>query len=121
MKIISLVIVIGLFACNPEYKPYKLTIRPDFVEIHFGRKMSKSLLDSISSVLENQGIHLAFPVVKYDGDKLNHLEFLISDGINTGTAKTNFVNKKKPFGLRVDRRPGITNSLKVGELDEVSE
>jgi hypothetical protein len=108
-----------ILACTPGYKPHKIIIQADFVEIHFGRKMSRSLLDSISMILEQQGIHLAFPVVKYDGDKLNELEFLISDGIHTGTAKTNFVNKKKPFGFRVDRRPGMSNKLKVGELDEL--
>lgn len=109
-------LLIFLLACNPGYKPHKIIIEPDFVEVHFGRMMSRTLLDSIQTVLENKGIHLAYSTVKYDGNKLNELEFLISDGINTGTAKTNFVLKGRPFGFRVDRRPGAKSSLQVGEL-----
>ncbi len=116
MKYFIYSILLFLIACNPGYKPYKIIIEKDYVEVHFGRKMSRTLLDSISAVVEQQGIHLAFPVVKYDGDKLNELEFLISDGVHTGTAKTNFVNKVKPFGFRVDHRPGAKVGLEVGEL-----
>lgn len=110
------IILLLLLACNPTFKPYKIIIEPDYVEVHFGRMMSKSLLDSIVGVLENKGIHLAFPTMKYDGNKLNEIEFLISDGINTGTAKTNFVNKVRPFGFRIDHRPGAASSLQVGDL-----
>lgn len=116
MRYIILYLVLLSFTCKPRYKPCVIIIEPDYVEVQFGREMSRSLLDSISMVLEHQGIHLAFPVVKYDGDKINQLEFLISDGINTGTAKTNFVNKGRPFGFKVDHRVGALSSLEVGEL-----
>ena len=116
MKYFIYSILLFLIACNPTYKPHKIIIENDYVEVHFGRVMSRSFLDSLSMVLESKGIHLAFPVVKYDGDKLNQLEFLISDGTHTGTAKTNFVTKVRPFGFRIDHRPGAKSSFEVGEL-----
>jgi hypothetical protein len=116
MKYFIYFFLLFLIACNPGYKPYKIIIEKDYVEVQFGRKMSTELLDSIRLAVARQGIQIAFPIVKYDGDKLNELEFLISDGVHSGTAKTNFVNKVKPFGFRVDRRPGAKVGFKVGEL-----
>jgi hypothetical protein len=116
MRYFIFLLIALVFACRPHYKPAKIIIEPNYVEVHFGRMMSRSLLDSLSNVLEQKGIHLTYTSIKYDGDKLNELEFLISDGINTGTAKTNFVYKGKPFGFKVDHKPGAKKSLVVGEL-----
>jgi hypothetical protein len=117
MRVFILLLFVCLFACKPAYKPHKVIIEPNYVEVQFGRVMSRALLDSIQTALEYKGIHMTYTSVKYDGNKLNELGFLISDGINTGTAKTNFVNKVKPFGFRIDRRPGAKKNLQVGELD----
>jgi hypothetical protein len=114
MKYLPLLIFLFLLSCNPGYKPHKILIENDIIEVQFGRMMSKTLLDSIAMVLELKSVHLTFPVIKYDGNKLNELEFIISDGIHTGTAKTHFVNNNKPFGFRVDKNTG---TLKVGELN----
>jgi hypothetical protein len=117
MKNLMIIVVTALIACNPTYKPHKITIQDDYIEVHFGRVMSKQLLDSLVNVLETKGVHLTYTSTKYDGNKLNELAFLISDGINTGTAKTNFT-KIKPFGFIVDRRPGAKSRMQVGELRE---
>lgn len=79
--------------------------------------MSRTLLDSISQAVQDNGISLQYTSLKYDGNKLNELEFVLSDGNHTGAAKTNFVNKIKPFGFKVDRRPGATLTFQVGELN----
>ena len=116
MKTFISLLLIFLVACHPHYKPAKIIIEPNYVEVHFGRVMSRSLLDSLSGVLAKQGIQLTFPVLKYDGEKLNELEFVISDGVHTGTAKTNFIYKGWPFGFKVNHKPGSKSPLLVGEL-----
>lgn len=116
LKVFFILTLLFVMYCTPKYKPYKITIEADYVEVQFGRLMSKNLLDSISTVLISKGIKLSFPVVQYDGDKLSKLEFVIDDGEHMGTASTHFLNKGKSFGFKVDRRAQAKSKLVVGEF-----
>lgn len=112
----AIIMLLFIWACMPEPKPHQIIQQTDYLEVHFGRKMPKSLLDSISLLAREKGILLSYTELKYDGELLSELEFVIQDGQQRGRAKTNFVYRGKPFGFRVDHRPGATSTLEVGEL-----
>lgn len=110
----GLLLLCFLIACTFEYKPCSFTQNDEIIELQFGRKMNKNLLDSLQKVLKNSGIELKYTELKYDGDKLSRLAFQVEYNGNAGNAKTNFVNKGKSFGFRIEPK---TNRMIVGELN----
>ena len=103
-------------ACLPNYKPHRVIIQDDFIEVEFGRKMSRELLDSISQAVAKKGINLSYPDLIYDGDVLTKMKIQVIDGNEVGQASSNFVYKGKPFGFRINRRPGSQKPMEIGEL-----
>lgn len=117
LNLIACLLILFNCACIPTYKPHQVIIQDDYVEIKFGRKMSRELLDSIRTAVSEKGINLSYPEIIYDGNKLTRLEIQVIAGNQVGHGITNFVFKGKPFGFRVDNRPTAQVFLKVGELE----
>lgn len=109
------------FSCNPKPQPHALFIEDNTVEVHFGRKMSKSLLDSIREVVGLKGISLSYPQMEYDGDLLSKLEINVQIAGQGGSAMTNFVYRGRPFGFRVIELKSYQPILALGELDKRSQ
>lgn len=103
-------------SCLPEPRPHKLIINEDIIEVHFGRAMSKALLDSIREVVALEGVSLSFPVVKYDGDLLSELQFDVYCMGQGGSASTRFVYKGKAFGFRINRKIPGGPGIQIGDL-----
>lgn len=103
-------------ACWPKYKPHRVVIEDDFIEVEFGRKMSRELLDSIAQAVGKKGISLSYPDLFYDGDVLSKIKIQVIDGREVGQATYNFVYKGKPFGFRINHRPGAQIPMVIGEL-----
>ncbi len=109
-----IILVYSFLGCNLEYTPYSFVKSDEVIELRFGRKMSESLLDSIKQVLKTSGVELDYSELKFDGNKLSRLAFKIEYNGNFGEAKTNFVNKGKSFGFRIEPK---NNFMMVGELN----
>lgn len=122
-KLIILLCLTGIFyvSCNREPQPHALFIQDDSVEVHFGRKMSQSLLDSIREVVGLKGISLSYPQVEYDGELLSKLEIVVQIEGQGGSATTNFVYRGRPFGFRVVDLKSFQPVLALGELDKRSQ
>lgn len=108
------------FSCTPKPQPHALFIEDNTVEVHFGRQMSKSLLDSIRTVVGLKGISLSYPQMEYDGDLLSKLEIHVQLAGQGGTATTNFVYRGRPFGFRIIDLKTFHPVLAIGELDKRS-
>lgn len=107
-----------LLACQPGYKPHRVTLQEDLIEVHFGRNMSRSLLDSIQMELAKKGVSLTYPEIEYDGALLSKLSFVLNYKGQQGAASTNFVYRGYPFGFKI-KQPQIDSfHLDVGELSK---
>ncbi len=115
MRIFVLILFI-FSACFPQPKAHKIQITDALVEVQFGRKMPRTLLDSIKQLVAEKGIQLEYPVLKYDGELLSELEFTIQANGHTGSAATHFVYKGKPFGFRITNPGSAAFNMIVGDL-----
>ncbi|MBK8956654.1 MAG: hypothetical protein IPM34_14025 [Saprospiraceae bacterium] len=109
--------ILLMLACKQEPKPHAVFILDDTIEVHFGRKMSVELLDSIRAAVGLKGVSLSYPEVKYDNELLTKLEIKVEIGGQGGSAATNFVYRGRPFGFRIDHLKSFQPTLTLGELE----
>lgn len=113
---VVIIILIVISSCLPQPRAHSIKITEDVIEVHFGRAMSKALLDSIREVVALEGVSLSYPVVKYDGDLLSELQFDVYCMGQGGSATTRFAYKGKAFGFRINRKIPGGPGIQIGDL-----
>lgn len=103
-------------SCIPQPRPHHVVITEDIIEVHFGRAMSKELLDSIREVVALHGVSLSYPVIKYDGELLSELQFDVSCMGQGGSATSRFAYKGKAFGFKINRKIPGGPGIQIGDL-----
>lgn len=111
-----ILICMSMTQCMPEPKPHQIIMEDHVMEVHFGRKMSRELLDSVRNLVGQEGVVLNYPELKYDGQLLSKLAFTIQFKGRQGVASTNFVYRGKPFGFRILNPKSDGFVMTVGEL-----